>query len=357
MHVTIVEKRPKNTRIRRVKLLGQLLLSEQTVDEIYVFSDQQIEERQKAIASMKSELHDLTVSLVEVSIPILTIQENLKTYYTSSGGQIYAGDQYDFSENLNSLQHYPNTLIIDCTGYHSVLRDHIQPNNRTIRFIEYVLMWTFVFDDRYECNELCKYYKNWNTQRFQVIPSINNTYITGERQTHITCLITIDENIFNQVSRIKPLTYDYLKQHHREVYDDLNIFLNNLSNGDISKIHFDDTMEIVALPLEVYRAKRTVHTVNNTDINQHWILMGDAAMGGPYFQSISTGFEAAIYFAYLFKHRQGNIQQMLAKYEEYMEKLWLKIQIRSKEIHKNKQILQALCVHDQDKILNMSKIY
>jgi hypothetical protein len=30
------------------------------------------------------------------------------------------------------------------------------------------------------------------------------------------------------------------------------------------------------------------------------MLIGDAAMSGPYFQSISIGYEAAIYFAYIF---------------------------------------------------------
>jgi 2-polyprenyl-6-methoxyphenol hydroxylase-like FAD-dependent oxidoreductase len=356
VNVTILEKRQENTRTRRVKLLGQILLSNMIVDEIYLFSEKQIEERQKAVDSMKLELFTMITSRLELSTPIRTIQEELKKYYTLSGGQILTGDQYDLSKNLDLLQHYQDTLVIDCTGYHSILRDHIQPNNRIDRFIEYVLICTFIFDDRYECNELCKYYKNRNTQRFRVIPSIDDTYITGERQTHITCLITINENIFKQMSTIKSLTYDYLKEHHREIYDDMDIFLNNLSSQNMSQIRFS-TMEFIVLPLQVYRAKKLTHTISTNNLNQHWVLMGDAAMGGPYFQSISMGYEAAIYFAYLFKHMKGNVEQMMAKYEDYMEKLWLAIQIRSKEIQRNKQILEAICADDRNAILEKIKIY
>jgi 2-polyprenyl-6-methoxyphenol hydroxylase-like FAD-dependent oxidoreductase len=356
VRVTIIEKRPEITRKRRIKLSGQLLLSSMISDEICLFSESQIEERQKAIESMKLELFTMTTSWLELCTPIQTIQEVLKNYYTSSGGEIFAGDQYDFSKNLDSLQYYRNTFIIDCTGYHSVLRDHIQPNNRIGRLVEYVLICTFIFDDRYECNELCKYYKNKNTKKFRVIPSIDDTYMMGERQTNVTCLITIDKNIFEQLSTMRSLTYGYLEEHQREIYDDLNIFLNNLTAGDISKIRFD-TMEFIALPLNIYRAKKLTHSLNDNNLNQHWILMGDAAMGGPYFQSISMGYEAAIYFAYLFKHMGGNIQQMLTKYEDYMERLWLKLQIHSKEIQKNKLILQAMCADDQNAVLNTIKIY
>ncbi|CAF4333004.1 unnamed protein product, partial [Rotaria sordida] len=105
-------------------------------------------------------------------------------------GTILVGDQYDFSKNLGSLQYYSNTFIIDCTGYHSVLSNHIQPNNRISLLVEYVLICSFIFDDRYECNELCKYYKNRRTQKYRVIPSIDDTYIMKERQTYVTGIPT-----------------------------------------------------------------------------------------------------------------------------------------------------------------------
>ncbi len=78
----------------------------------------------------------------------------------------------------------------------------------------------------------------------------------------------------------------------------MRIYLNNLSSDDISKIQFD-TMVFIALPLLLY--------MNN-------------------------------------------------KYEDYMDKVWLLIQICSKEIQRNKQILEAICADDRDAILKKIKI-
>ncbi|CAF1015790.1 unnamed protein product [Adineta steineri] len=356
MAVTVIEKRREMTRTRCVKLLERILSYNKASDELYLFSESQLEERRKAIKSMKPKLFRIIADWLEITTPLQRIQETLASYYTSADDKILFGDQYDFSKNLNVLGHHPNTIVVDCTGYHSVLRDHIVPNNRVDQFIEYVLICTFIYEDKYVCNELCKYYKNQNTKKFQIIPAIDDTYMTGERQTHVTCLITIETPLYEQLSKIRRITYDYLKENQNGIYDDLNTFLSNLSTGNLNKIHFD-TMEFICIPLQVYRAGKLTHTVNDNNLNQHWILMGDAAMGGPYFQSISMGFESAIYFAYLFKNTNGDIQQMLKQYEEYVDKLWLTLQIRTREIQRNKQILQALCANDLDEILKKIRTY
>ena len=356
MRVTLLEKRADFTRARRVKLLGKVLLPAPTDDEPIIFSDDQVVERRRAIDCIKLELFAMTTSWLEIATPIQIIQEKLLKYYVAAGGTILTGDQYDFKDNLKSLTHYPNTVIIDCTGYHSVLRNHIQPDNRVSRLLEHVLLCSFILDTRYECNERCKYYKNRNTRRYRIIPSINDTYTTGERQTNVLCLITIDQDTFEELSLIKPLTYASLGEHKHEIYDDLNIFLNNLCRQDLSKIRFD-TMEFVTLPLQLYRAKKLTYTVNDSDLNQHWVLLGDAAMGGPYFQSISMGFESAIYLAYLLVNMNGNAQEVFKKYEMYVETLWLRLQMHSREIQHNKQILQAMCADDRDAVLELIKIF
>ncbi|CAF3806956.1 unnamed protein product [Adineta steineri] len=352
--VTIVEKREEMTRTRCVKLMGEVLSSDYAAGGINLFSETQIEERHKAIESMSPKLFQKLTSWLGICTPLQNIQKALQEYFTTSGGQIVVGAQYDISKNIDSLRHYPDTLIVDCTGYHSVLRNHIQPDNMNGQLIEYVLICTFTFDDRYECNELCKYYKNRNTRKYQVIPSIDDTYKIGKRQTLVTCLITIDETLFKEMPKKESITYNYLKKSHRDIYDDLNIFLNNLSFGQLAKIHFD-TMEFVALPLQMYRARKTTFSVSDNDLNQHWILLGDAAMGGPYFQSISMGYEAAIYLAYLIENIDSNVELLMTKYESYMEKLWLALQIRSKDIQRNKQILQHMCADDRNAILENIK--
>jgi len=161
--------------------------------------------------------------------------------------------------------------------------------------------------------------------------------------------------MFDHLKTVKPLTLDYLSEHCNEIYDDIHVFLDNLS-GDLNKFPRNE-MEFVALPLHVYRAKKTTDMRNRNTLNQAWLLLGDAAMGGPYFQSISIGYEAAIYFAHIFKHMNGNVEQMLAKYEDYIEKLWFAMQVRSKEIQRNKEILQAMCEDNRDAILKKIKIY
>jgi hypothetical protein len=60
----------------------------------------------------------------------------------------------------------PGDVLIDCTGKHSLLRDRLVPGDgeagaNTFRIrLEYAIMVTFLYDQAYECNEYCKYYKN-----------------------------------------------------------------------------------------------------------------------------------------------------------------------------------------------------
>lgn len=359
VNVTIFEKREKNTRKRRVKLSGRILNVHITDDEIIFFSENQMKEREKAILSAKCELFTKTVGWLEMATPIKTIQEELRQYFTSSGGTIHCGEQYDISKNINLLQNYRDALVIDCTGYHSFLRDQIQPDNRITQFAEYVIVWDFKICAHFECNEMCKYYNNLNTKNYKVIPSVLDTYIdeeTTNRTTQVTCLVTINKEVFDQISQQKPLTFDYINENFPEICGDMNTFLEDFSGDDIKKFPVD-AMEFLALPLHVYRAKKTTHIAKENILNQTWVLMGDAALGGPYFQSISFGFEAAIYFAYIFQRMEGNVERMLMKYEDYMEKLWFTIQVRSKDIQRNKEILKALCAKDIDAILNTLKIY
>jgi len=201
-----VEKRREKTRPQCIKLLEQIHRSDIVDNEVDVLPEKQIEKRREAIRLMKDKLFMMIFDWTNACTPIQTIQEKLENYFTSSGGQILNGVHYDFSQNVDALQPYRDALVIDCTGYHSVLRNYIQPNNRIDRFIEHVIICTFIFNEAYYCSELCKYFKNRNTRKFNVIPAVDNTYITGDRQTHFTCLITINKFIFEQLPTAKDLT-------------------------------------------------------------------------------------------------------------------------------------------------------
>ena len=85
------------------------------------------------------------------------------------------------------------------------------------------------------------------------------------------------------------------------------------------------------------------------------ILVGDSAMGSPYFQSISLGFECAMFLAGLLEQRDLPLTDMLDRYELFTYKQWLRVYMRSKMIKHNKDLLA--CVDDTFALLEKLHIY
>jgi 2-polyprenyl-6-methoxyphenol hydroxylase-like FAD-dependent oxidoreductase len=71
-------------------------------------------------------------------------------------------------------------------------------------------------------------------------------------------------------------------------------------------------------------------------------LLGDSAVGSPYFQSISLGFECAMFLAGLIAQRDLPLGQMLDRYELYVYKQWLRVYMRSKMIKHNKDLFESI---------------
>ncbi len=84
-------------------------------------------------------------------------------------------------------------------------------------------------------------------------------------------------------------------------------------------------------------------------------LVGDAAIASPYFQSISLGFECAMFLAGLIAQRDLSLRDMLDRYETYMSKQWLRVYMRSKMIKHNKDLFE--CVDDKFALLGHLHIY
>jgi hypothetical protein len=78
-------------------------------------------------------------------------------------------------------------------------------------------------------------------------------------------------------------------------------------------------------------------------------------MGSPYFQSISLGFECAMFLAGLLMQRELPVADMLDRYELYAYKQWLRVYMRSKMIKHNKDLLE--CVGDTHALLEKLHIY
>jgi hypothetical protein len=72
------------------------------------------------------------------------------------------------------------------------------------------------------------------------------------------------------------------------------------------------------------------------------LLAGDSAIGSPYFQSISLGFECAMFLAGLMAQSDLPPGEMLDRYELYIYKQWLRVYMRSKMIKHNKDLFESL---------------
>ena len=84
-------------------------------------------------------------------------------------------------------------------------------------------------------------------------------------------------------------------------------------------------------------------------------LLGDSAIGSPYFQSISLGFECAMYLAGLIAQRDMPVRDMLDRYELHMYKQWLRVYMRSKMIKHDKDLFEN--VDDKYALLERLHIY
>jgi hypothetical protein len=264
---------------------------------------------------------------------------------------------------LATLQ--PGDVVIDCTGTKSVLRDHLVPgggmadgaaNTFKLR-LEYALVVTFLYGQPYDCNEVCKYYKNIDNPYYKFIPAVNRTYYDG-RLTHVTGIINIPAEDYERM----PSRFDgqWLRLNFPDVAQSMDRFIAKVKTETNGEIVGD--LEIVRIPLDLYRARnatsrqlRRVGTDSHPLARSPVFLVGDSAMGSPYFQSISLGFECAMFLAGLLGRRDLALADILERYEQYIYKQWLRVYMRSKMIKHNKDLFE--CVGDTFALLEKLHIY
>jgi len=255
----------------------------------------------------------------------------------------------------------PGDMVIDCTGSRSVLRDLLVPgageagaNTFNIR-LEYALVITFLYGQPYDCNEYCKYYKNIENPHYKFIPAVNRTYYDGNI-SHVTGVVNITAADFEAM----PSHFDgqWLRTNFPHVAQAMDRFIAKVKEETHGEILGD--LEIVRIPLDLYRARRATsrawqgvgdHPLARSPV----FLAGDSAMGSPYFQSISLGFECAMFLAGLLGRRDLRLEDMLDRYELYIYKQWLRVYMRSKMIKHNKDLFE--CVGDTFAVLEKLHIY
>ena len=259
----------------------------------------------------------------------------------------------------------PGDILIDCTGTRSPLRDQLvptagaedtSPNTFSIR-LEYALVITFLYGRPYDCNEYCKYYKNIENPRYKFIPAVSRIWYDGA-VSHVTGIVNITAEEYEQMpSRFGA---EWLRDHFPQVAASMDRFIGKINEETNGEVLGD--LEIVRIPLDLYRARNAtsrewLRTGNGDHPFAHSpvFLLGDSAMGSPYFQSISMGFDCAMFLAGLLAQRDLPVGEMLDRYELFTYKQWLRVYMRSKMIKHNKDLFER--VGDDYALLEKLHIY
>ena len=223
--------------------------------------------------------------------------------------------------------------------------------------LEYALVITFLYGQTYECNEYCKYYKNVGNLNYKFIPAVHRTYYDGA-VSHVTGIVNITPEDYAAVP--PRCDGEWLRGNFPGVARSMDRFIDKVKQETNGEIVGD--LEVVRIPLSLYRARNATSRrwreggpADHPFATSPVFLAGDSAIGSPYFQSISLGFECAMFLAGLLAQRDLPIRDVLDRYEMFMYKQWLRVYMRSKMIKHNKDVFE--CVDDRFAVLDKLHIY
>ncbi|HSL42915.1 MAG TPA: hypothetical protein VK897_05750, partial [Anaerolineales bacterium] len=373
LSVRLYEKRHEYTRTRMVQLSSYLVAdslesySADHIDGDTVFAVFDPPELDQGLAFRQAIPSDLMTLLRQWTLgfcPLNTIERSLSDLIdsrTSNAVQRTAAVVTP-EEAMNMLA--PGDILIDCTGARSLLRDHLIPgsgeangaNTHTIR-LEYALVVAFLYGQKYDCNEYCKYTKNIENPRYKFIPMVQRTHYDGS-VTHVTGIVNITAEEYEAM----PSRFDgqWLRDHFPAAAQSMDRFIDKIKEETHGEILGD--LEIIRIPLNLYRARHatnrqwlTAEHVDHPFGSSPVFLAGDSAIGSPYFQAISLGFECAMFLAGLIAQPDLPPKQMLDRYELYSYKQWLRVYMRSKMIKHNKNLFEA--IDNRDALLDQLHIY
>jgi 2-polyprenyl-6-methoxyphenol hydroxylase-like FAD-dependent oxidoreductase len=359
--IRLYEKRAEYTRTRMVTLSPYLVADSvesyciDPIDEEHleaIFDRAELSESIAFRQSIPSDLMTLLRGWAQGFCPLNTIERALSDLVQSRKSnpverRVAAMTMQDMLAMLA-----PQDILIDCTGSNSVLRDHVSPpesragvgsNIFKIR-LEYALVITFLYSKTYVCDEYCKYYKNAENDEYKFIPAVHRTF-NDKGVSHVTGIVHVSQAEYEAMpSRVDD---QWLRQNFSSVAQSMDRFLERIKHETGGEIV--GGVEIVRIPLDLYRARdvtsRKWHAYGPGDhplAASPAFLVGDSAIGSPYFQSISLGFECAMFLAGLLGQRGQPLREVFSRYELFMYKQWLRVYMRSKMIKHNKDLFESL---------------
>jgi 2-polyprenyl-6-methoxyphenol hydroxylase-like FAD-dependent oxidoreductase len=359
--VRLYEKRSDYTRTRMVRLAGYLVADSvdayradhfdaENVDA--VFEPEELAEGLAFRQSIPDDLMALLRRFAQGFVPLNSIEQSVSDL-------IDARDSHPVQRTAGAVTAEdviamvaPGDVVIDCTGTNSLLRDHLVPGDgdgdpgaNTLNFLfEHALVITFLYSQSYACNEFCKYYKNVENPHYKFIPMVHRVSHDGS-VSHVTGIVTITAEEFEAMP--KRFDGEWLRDNAPAVAQSMDRFIDKVKQETNGEVIGD--LEIIRIPLNLYRARNvTSRRWATAGANGHpfatapVFLAGDSAIGSPYFQSISLGFECAMFLAGLIAQRDVAAEDQLDRYERYIYKQWLRVYMQSKMIKNNKDLFQSL---------------
>jgi 2-polyprenyl-6-methoxyphenol hydroxylase-like FAD-dependent oxidoreductase len=371
--VRLYERRAEYTRTRMVSLASYLVADSIESYKADAIDGQDVEaifdpvELTTRLAYRRTVAPDLRALLDEWSrgfVALNTIENRLSALIESrdTGTVERVAAAVGPDEALTMLE--PGDVLVDCTGTRSLMRDRLLPggdletaDRNTKKFqLEYALVITFLYGQHYVCDEYCKYYKNLENTGYKFIPAVHRTSYDGD-VTHVTGIVTIDEAEFEAM----PPRFEgaWLREHFPNIALSMDGFINRIEAETHGALVGD--LEITRIPLDVYHAWNVTsrgwhasgldHPLARTPV----FLLGDSAIGSPYFQSISLGLECAFHLAGHLANRALPMAEVYDRYELFMYQQWLRVYMRSQMIKHNKDLL--LVVDDIDEVLARLHVY